>query len=69
MQRKHIYLLILIVIIAVCFVGCVELEDEGLPETTIKEFPVYVKYSIGDDVFVIEDTVICEFYGLVQNQG
>jgi hypothetical protein len=38
-----------------------------LPEITYGEFPFRIEYQVGEDYFVIEDTVICEFEGFVFN--
>ena len=66
-MQKPFHLLIVIIAIAICFVSCTQ--DETLPEITTQEFPFYVEYSVNGEVFVIEDTIICDFNGLIKGRG
>ena len=39
------------------------------PEITYGEFPFRLEYSVGEEVFVVEDTFIAQFDGFGQNEG
>lgn len=67
MKKKYMNILLLMIVTAISFVGCTT--NDSFPEITEHEFPFYIKYSIGDDVYVIEDTIICEFGGFNEKQG
>ena len=39
------------------------------PEITYGEFPFYVEYEKNGERYIIEDTIICEFTGIVHSLG
>ena len=39
------------------------------PQITYGEFPFYVEYEMGGERHIIEDTIICEFSGIVHSLG
>lgn len=39
------------------------------PEITYGEFPFRVEYSIDNEIFVIEDVLVCEYDGVDWNEG
>ena len=51
----------------IVFVSCTT--DDGTPQITEHEFPFHIEYSVGDSVFVIEDTIVCSFDGFTRKGG
>ncbi len=50
------------------FLGTVFQPNPPSPEITYGEFPFYLEYQINEDVYIIEDILVCEFDGF-ENLG
>ncbi len=59
---KKAFLIFISCLLLFCFSGC-EIGYQAAPQITEGEFPFVVEYEINGQNYVIEDTVVCSFYG------
>lgn len=67
MHIRSYRLFLIFILTAIFFSGCEA--DHTPPVITKQEFPFRVEFSLGDEVFVAEDSVVCEFDRLDHNMG
>lgn len=53
----------------IIFMGGWLSQDPPKPEITYGEFPFRLEYRIEDEVFVVEDVIVCEYDGIDWDEG